>query len=445
MSLGSPQISSAALWLTLAGTAVTACAGDRPSLTSLRSSADERIAGRRLREGDSVERLLSEPVTPESAARIALINNHDVQAAYEKIGVAHGELVHALRFPNPRADAAVRFFPAGSPEIEILATIGLSDLAFLPLRNEAASAALEAERLEALGAIVDLAFDVRVAFIAYQAAEQTLELTRTVLGATQASAEAAARLHEAGNTTDLDLANQRAFNEEARVAVRRAETARRRARAHLNELMGLAAAAEWSPAVARLPEPPAEELALQGLEQRAFDRNLDLQSAKARATAADKRVTVATAEGVLPELRGGVSVRREGEWGVGPAASIEVPLFYQGQGAIEAARSERNRQQELGTGLGVRIRTAAHERADELATARANALEYRDVLLPLRQRVLDQTELEYNAMAVGVFQLLQAKREEVETARVYVDLLREYWSARIEVERLQAGRVKPEQ
>ncbi|HSU41057.1 MAG TPA: TolC family protein, partial [Polyangiaceae bacterium] len=67
-----------------------------------------------------------------------------------------------------------------------------------------------------------------------------------------------------------------------------------------------------------------------------------------------------------------------------------------------------------------------------------------DVLLPLRQRVLDQTELEYNAMAVGVFQLLQAKREEVETARVYVELLREYWSARIQVERLQAGRVKSE-
>ena len=444
MSLSRTRVLPEVLWITLASATVAACAGERPSLTSLRSSADERIAGRRLREGDSAEKLLSEPLTPESAARVALLNNHDVQAAYEKLGVAHGDLVHALRFPNPRADAAVRFFHSGSPEIEILATIGLSDLAFLPLKSEAASAALEAERLEALGVIVDLAFDVRLAFVAYQAAEQTLELAHTVLGATQASAEAAARLHEAGNTTDLDLANQRAFNEEARVAARRAEAARVEARAHLNELMGLAANAEWSPAVARLPEPPAEELALGGLAQRALEQNLDLRSAKERATAADKRVTVATAEGVLPELRGGVSVRREGEWGVGPAAALEVPLFYQGQGAIEAARSERNRQQELGTGLGVRIQSAAHTLADKLATARANALEYRDVLLPLRQRVLDQTELEYNAMAVGVFQLLQAKREEVETARVYVELLREYWSARIQVERLQAGRVKSE-
>ena len=47
-----------------------------------------------------------------------------------------------------------------------------------------------------------------------------------------------------------------------------------------------------------------------------------------------------------------------------------------------------------------------------------------------------------NAMALGVFQLLAAKRDEVQTARTYVELLREYWTARAEVERLEAGRLK---
>ncbi len=420
MSRGETQVITLALLL-VAGAGSVACAGEKPSLSSLRTSADERIAnGAPKRESDDAQKLLGEPLTPESAARIALLNNHDVLAAYEKLGVAHADLVEALRVPNPRADAALRFRPSGPPEIEVLATIGLSDLAFLPLRGQAASAELEAERLEVIGFIVDLAFDVRSAFVAYQAAEQTLELDRTVLAATAAAADAAARLHEAGNLTDLDLANQRAFNEEARVMARRAETARVFARAHLNELMGLAASAEWAAAVARLPDPPAEELALEGLEQRALARNLDLKIAEERANAADKRVTVATAEGVLPELRGGVSARREGEWGVGPAASLELPLFYQGQGAAERARSERSGERDRHVELTV---------------------EYRDVLLPLRQRVLDQTELEYNAMAVGVFQLLVAKREEVETARAYVDLLREYWTARAEVERLEAGKI----
>lgn len=441
MSRGETKLVRLALLL-VAGAGSLACAGEKPSLSSLRTSADERIAGAAPnRGGEDAQKLLAEPLTPESAARIALLNNHDVLAAYEKLGVAHAELVEALRVPNPRADAALRFRRSGPPEIEVLATIGLSELAFLPLRGDAASTELEAARLEVVGFIVDLAFDVRNAFIAYQAAEQALELDRTVLAATAAAADAAARLHEAGNLTDLDLANQRAFNEEARVTERRAETARLRARAHLNELMGLGASTEWAAAVARLPDPPAEELALEGLERRALEQNLDLKVARERANAADRRVTVATAEGVLPDVRGGVSARREGEWGVGPAVSLEVPLFYQGQGAIERARSERSRERDRSAQLAVRVRVAAHTLAEELTSARANAVEYRDVLLPLRQRVLDQTELEYNAMAVGVFQLLVAKREEVETARAYVDLLREYWTARTEVERLEAGKI----
>jgi len=400
------------------------------------------VTGTPSRESDeTAAKLLASPLTPDTAARVAILNSHAVQAAYARLGIAHGELVHALRVPNPRAEAAVRFRRSGSPDIEILATIGLSELAFLPLRSEAAQASLEAERLAAVAFIVDLAFDVREAFVAYQAAEQSLDLDRTVLAATQAAADAAAHLHEAGNLTDLDLANERAFAEEARVATRRAETARVEARARLSELMGLGSPADWTAATTRLPDPPAEELAVDHLEERALTQSLDLTMAKERATAADKRATAAQVEGLLPDLRAGVSARREGDWGVGPAASLEVPLFYQGQGLTEVARAERREEEELGATLSFSIRRAARTAADRLTAARENAVEYRDVLLPLRQRVLDQTELEYNGMAVGVFQLLVAKRDEVQTARAYVELLREYWTARAEVERLEAGRL----
>jgi outer membrane protein, heavy metal efflux system len=430
-------------WLGLAATLTLGCAADAPSLPSLQSSADLRTRHGPAREQDeSVAKLLGEPLTADTAARVAVINNHAVQAAYARLGVAHGELVHALRVPNPRADAAIRFHQSGPPELEVLATIGLSELAFLPLRNEAAQASLEAEQLEVVAFLVDLTFDVREAFVAYQAAEQTLELSRTVLTAAEAAADAAARLHEAGNLTDLELANERAFSEEARAVTRRSETARLEARARLNELMGLGASAEWTAATTRLADPPAEELAVDRLEQRALSESLDLAIVKHRAAAAGKRATIAQTEGLLPELRAGVSARREGEWGVGPAASLELPLFYQGQGLVEVARAERHQEEELGAGLAFTIQNAARISAERLRAARENAVEYRDVLLPLRQRVLDQTELEYNGMVVGVFQLLQAKRDEVETARAYVELLREYWTARAEVERLTAGRVK---
>ncbi|HEV8549557.1 MAG TPA: TolC family protein, partial [Polyangiaceae bacterium] len=167
--------------------------------------------------------------------------------------------------------------------------------------------------------------------------------------------------------------------------------------------------------------------------------SLALGSTERRAEAASARATAESTERWLPGLKAGVSARRETHWAVGPAVVLEVPLFYQGQGKVDAARGEERRQKALGQAGAVEVRNDARATATRLGAARDNALLYRDVLLPLRKRVLDETELHYNTMTVGVFQLLAAKRDQIETARTYVELLRDYWHARNDVARLLAG------
>jgi hypothetical protein len=44
-------------------------------------------------------------------------------------------------------------------------------------------------------------------------------------------------------------------------------------------------------------------------------------------------------------------------------------------------------------------------------------------------------------MSVGVLQLSQAKRDQIETARAYVEACQSNWTARAEVEQLLAGRL----
>ena len=423
--------------LALAG---TACAREQESLPSIKSSADARLRDPRTAppRDESAARLLAAPLTADTATRVALLNNASVRAAYEELGIARASVVDALRVPNPELDAALRF-SSEKPEIELLALLGLGELLFLPLRADAANAELDATRTEVIGRIVTLAFDVRAAFYQYQAALQTLELTRTVLRATEASADAAAHLHDAGNVTDLDLATERAFAEEARVATRRADTDAAEARSRLANLLGVTdAGSTWS-AAGRLADPPAGELSLDALEGRAIQQSLELQATQQHADAAARRATAEKTERWVPGLKAGVSARDEGHWAVGPAVSVQLPLFYQGQGKIDAALAEERRHKALGTASAIDIRNAAHAAATKLTAARENALRYRDVLLPLRQRVLDETELHYNAMTVGVFQLLAAKRDQIATARTYVELLREYWLARNEVERMLAG------
>jgi cobalt-zinc-cadmium efflux system outer membrane protein len=59
--------------------------------------------------------------------------------------------------------------------------------------------------------------------------------------------------------------------------------------------------------------------------------------------------------------------------------------------------------------------------------------------VPAQARVTAQTLLQYNAMQLGIFQLLEARREEFDVELAYVETLREYWSASAELDAVLAG------
>jgi cobalt-zinc-cadmium efflux system outer membrane protein len=371
------------------------------------------------------------------------LNNRGVSAKLEELAITEAELVANRRLPNPTAEGAMRFDGDGSPELEVGAMLDLTDLVLLAPRSGAASAAVDAAKLAAIGAIIDLSFDARRAFYAYQAGAELLELRRTVLQAFEAAADLAVRMREAGNITELDLANQRSSFEEARLELQQAELAVASTREQLNALLGLwGHGVEWK-AEPRLPQPPERELETQALENAAIAGSLDLAIAKQRFTAAARRVNVARAQGFLPELKAGVSAERDEAWAVGPAVEIEVPLFYQGQGEIGVATAQMRQARNLYTDAAVGIRALARTTAVELKASREAALYYKHVLLPLKQKVVEQSQLEYNAMLIGLFQLLQAKRDQVQTASMYVQRLRDYWIARTNAEQLLAGRRHP--
>ena len=71
--------------------------------------------------------------------------------------------------------------------------------------------------------------------------------------------------------------------------------------------------------------------------------------------------------------------------------------------------------------------------------ARDRAVYYERIMLPLRQQIVDETLLQYNAMQIGAFQLLMAKRDQIETGAEYIAALRDYWLARARLEQILAG------
>ena len=91
--------------------------------------------------------------------------------------------------------------------------------------------------------------------------------------------------------------------------------------------------------------------------------------------------------------------------------------------------------------LGVRIRATAQVVRDRLEAARDRVLYYRDIVLPLRERIVNEAQLQYNAMQLGPFQLLRAKEQQIETAVGYIAALREYWLATGDAGQLLSGRI----
>jgi cobalt-zinc-cadmium efflux system outer membrane protein len=62
-------------------------------------------------------------------------------------------------------------------------------------------------------------------------------------------------------------------------------------------------------------------------------------------------------------------------------------------------------------------------------------------MLPLHERIVNESQLQYNAMQLGPIQLLRAKEQQIETAVAYIEALRDYWLARGDAGQLLSGRL----
>jgi cobalt-zinc-cadmium efflux system outer membrane protein len=66
---------------------------------------------------------------------------------------------------------------------------------------------------------------------------------------------------------------------------------------------------------------------------------------------------------------------------------------------------------------------------------------YGRTILPLRRRILRETQLNYNAMQRSTYDLLAAKAADLAAEREGIDALRDYWQARVRLERAAGGRL----
>lgn len=432
---------------------VAGCATVRPDadFEAVREQVDQRIGlrpqWRALQpEDEKIEErtraLLAQEVSVDAAVELALLNNRRLQVAYGELGVARADLVQAGLLVNPVLSADLTFgLNQPGQGVAIALVQNFMRALQIPLRKRVAEAALEEAKFAVASRVIDLVIDVKRAFVRAQADEQLLELDRKVVQATRLSAELAQKQRAAGNITDLDLANEVALFEDARVKLAADEAEAIVAREELTALMGLwGSQAAWTMA-ARLPD-PVEDVPLAGLESVAVSQRVDLAAARHATAVVYEGLGLTGLFGVLSDAEVGPEAERDidgGIWSMGPLISIPLPIFDQGQATRATALAKLRQSEERFTALAVEIRSEVRRAHARLQAARTLASHYRRLVLPLRSRIVDQTQLQYNAMQVGAFQLLQAKQAQIDAGRAYLEIVKDYWLAHADLEGALGG------
>ena len=397
----------------------------------------------------TIKELLSKLLVADAAVQIALLNNRRLQATYEEIGIAYAVVVEAGSPSNPAFHGGATFglpqamtaHPAHDSYVFEIEMDFLSVL-YGSMRKSVAKSEFEAAKLRVLAAVMDLAGQTRTAFYRVQAEKQMLEMFRQVVLATQAGYEFASELREAGNIPELDLLLQRALYEGSRLALVAAEVTLAESREQLNRLMGL-----WGEETAwavetRLPNILAEPMKLNDVEKVAIENSIDLAIAREDIVSIGKQLGVAKAMSLVPRLEvGGELEQEDGAWKAGPALGFEIPLFDRNQGQRAMAAAVLRQRQEEYHALAVEIRSAVRAAQRRLLTTWQTALSYQDDILPLQEKILEQVQLQYNAMQVGTPRLLLAKQQQIDAGRDYIQALYNYHVARVAFDQILSGRL----
>jgi len=387
----------------------------------------------------AVASILRHPLTADAAVQVALLNNRNLQATYEELGIAQADLVETGLLRNP-IFTFERRLPGQALEADLLKEF--IDILLLPLRKRIAAAQFEAAKLRVGHEILKTAAEVRAAFYEHQGDQQLVDLRKTVAEATERSAETALRMNQAGNLRNLDLATEQASHAQAKIELAKTQSEAVQTREKLNKLMGaFGTQTNWTVAP-RLSGLPGSEVSTAQLESRAIQQRLDLAAARQQFIAEARARGIARAEAILQGAEFGGHYEHEIEGSVhsiGPSVNVPIPIFNQGQPASARASAKMRQAEQRYLALAADIRSDVRAARDKMLLSRRQVEYFKSTALPTRTRVTEESQLEYNAMQIGPFQLLQAKQEEVKTGAESVEALRDYWVARAELEKAVGG------
>ncbi len=396
----------------------------------VRISSPEEAALARSR----VAGLMRAPLGADAAVQIALLNNAGLQAAYNRLGVAEAVAVQSSRPPLP-----IFSFDDVSTSIELdierKVVASVLSLATWPTRSKIAGVRIEQAELRAAEDTLRLAADTRRAYVRAVAAREILAALTAAKANAEASAALAKTLTETGAVNALNHARAQVFATELDAQVMAARQQAEAAQEQLARLMGLWGQELKTVLPGALPPLRGKAPSLAAVLQEAMDRRVDLAVGRLEVEALARSYGLTRSTRFINVLEASAISKTQKDTGE-PAAdgggfdiAFEVPVYDFGRAKTREAEQRYLEAMNSLAGLAVNARSEAREAYAGYTSTRAIALKYEREVLPLRKTISDETELQYNAMQVDAFALLQAAREATMAKVASIEAKRNFWLA----------------
>jgi outer membrane protein TolC len=378
-----------------------------------------------------INALLARPMTGDAAVRLALLNNRDLQAAYNALGVAEARRVRASLPENPTLSLS-KVSGGGGFEIERQVALSVLSIATLPLRADIATGRFRQAQLRAASETIRIASETRRAWIQAVTARALARFLEQAQTAAHAASDLSRQLGQTGAINKLDQARNQVFYAELTAQLGQARQRAEGTRERLVRLLGL-----WGNDLAfrlpgDLPALPARPRVMEAVEIQAVRLRIDLEIARIELDALAKSYNLAGATRFVSLLDvSGVSRRKQEPGGDpiterGLGVELQVPIFDFGEANMREAEQSYMQAVNKLVAKAVNVRSEAREAYQGYRAAYDIARHYQREVLPLRKIISDETLLRYNAMQIDVFALLAEARARIQSTTAAIEANRDF-------------------
>jgi outer membrane protein TolC len=397
-----------------------------------------RSAENAARADGIVRRLMSRPLTVDAAVQVALLNNKGLQAAYNDLALAETDLVQQSLPPNPTFSVSSIAGDAAS-EVERRVVGDILALATLPFRSDIARDRFREAQLKAALETLRLAAEVRRVYYRAVAANELVGLLTDATSTAEAAARLATKLGETGSLNKLDQAREKVFSAETTTDLAAARQDATSSRERLSRLMGLSDGGAGLKLPSHLPPLPRQPRALPGIEVDAIEHRLDLQIARMELDALAKSLdlTEATRFVTMLDVAGIARTTKEPETPRfserGLDIKFQIPIFDGGEVRVRQAAETYSRAFNRLAEKAVIVHSEARDAYRVYRSSYDIASRYQRDVLPLRQTIMDELQLQLSSMQVDVFALVTEARQRVMSLRAAIEARRAFWIAQSEL------------